>query len=191
MIILDAVIFHTGTTVIQYGTMYGSEQESFKRALFYMEKIQMTAFTVQEFIISGIYLWQTVQLLKTIQREGTRRVMWELFAINVIIILMDIALLAMEYKALRAMERAFKSVIYSVKLKLEFAVLGRLVDLVQSSKRTLSNTLADVDSFVDTSISRTNTQASMGAAMHKNGNVPDWMAKLEGQTAHVEHAHAV
>lgn len=190
MIIIDAIVFHAGTTIIQYGTTYGSHKVAFAHALFYMEKIQMTGFTVQEFIISGIYLWKTVQLLRMIQREGTRRVMWELFAINVIIILMDIALLAMEYRALRAMERAFKSVIYSVKLKLEFAVLGRLVDLVQSSHRTLSNALADVDSFVDTSMSRSNTQASNSATARRKSEttVPDWMAKLEGQTSHVENA---
>ncbi|KAK5065035.1 hypothetical protein LTR84_000870 [Exophiala bonariae] len=189
MIIIDAIVFHCGTTIIQYGTAYGSHKASFTHALFYMEKIQMTGFTVQEFIISGIYLWKTVQLLRMIQREGTRRVMWELLTINIVIILMDIALLAMEYKALRAMERAFKSVIYSVKLKLEFAVLGRLVDLVQSSQRTLSNALADVESFVDTSISRSDTQASAPmTARRKSETVPDWMAKLEGETSHVEQA---
>lgn len=189
MIIIDALVFHSGTTIIQYGTAYGSHRASFTRALYYMEKIQMTGFTVQEFIISGIYLWKTVQLLRMIQREGTRRVMWELFAINVVIILMDIALLAMEYKKLRAMERAFKSVIYSVKLKLEFAVLGRLVDLVQSSQRTLSHALADVGSFIDTSVSRSDIQAPVPVtARRKSETVPDWMAKLEGQATHVEQA---
>lgn len=191
MIIIDALVFHSGTTIIQYGTAYGSHKSSFLHALYYMEKIQMTGFTVQEFIISGIYLWKTVQLLRMIQREGTRRVMWELLAINVIIILMDIALLVMEYKALRTMERAFKSVIYSVKLKLEFAVLGRLVDLVQSSHRTLSNALADVDSFVDSSVSRSNALNSAPAtptARRKSETVPIWMAKLEGETSHIEQA---
>ncbi|OAL34085.1 hypothetical protein AYO20_06733 [Fonsecaea nubica] len=177
MIITDALIFHTLTTVFQYGQAYGGEQRAFDRALFYMEKIQMTAFCVQEFIISGIYLWKTVQLLNLVSKEGTRRVMWELLTINTVIIFMDMALLSLEYKGLRTMERAFKSFIYSVKLKMEFAVLGKLVNLVQSSTRTLSNALADVDSF-----RRTPSSAYTDA----NDQIPEWMAKLESRPVHVE-----
>src|ERR1700761_2209245 len=62
MIITDAIVFHTLTTVFQYCQAYGGEQGPFDRALFYMEKIQMTAFCLQEFIISGLYLWKTVDL---------------------------------------------------------------------------------------------------------------------------------
>jgi len=186
MITIDAVALHSGTTIVQYGSELGSRKPSFMDALFYVEKIQMTGFTIQEFIISGIYLWKTVQLLHLIQREGVRRVMWELLSINVIIILMDIALLTLEYNKLRAMERAFKSVIYSVKLKLEFAVLGRLVDLVQSSHRTLSDAFADVNSFVDNSRPLSNTQSSSPVmTRRKSETVPDWMAKLEGQASQV------
>ncbi|EXJ75488.1 uncharacterized protein A1O5_02184 [Cladophialophora psammophila CBS 110553] len=177
MIITDALIFHTLTTVFQYGQAYGGEKSAFNRALFYMEKIQMTAFCIQEFIISGIYLWKTVQLLNLVSKEGTRRVMWELLTINAIIILMDIALLSLEYKGLRTMERAFKSFIYSVKLKMEFAVLGKLVNLVQSSTRALSNALADVDSF------RTPSTATHS---QQNDQMPDWMAKLESRPIHIE-----
>jgi len=171
--------------------MYGgSARNRFLHALDYTEKIQMTAFCIQEFIISTLYLWKTVQLLKCISKAkvGTRRIMWELFAINVIIILMDIALLTLVYTGEMAMERSFKSVIYSIKLKLEFAVLNRLVDLVQSSRRNLSNTLADIDSFVD--MSRTNTYrstASMPLPSQKNEKVPDWITTLES-SRHIEHA---
>ena len=54
MIIIDAIIFHTSITVIQYGTRYGPRQEAFTRAIFYGERIQMTGFCIQEFIISGL-----------------------------------------------------------------------------------------------------------------------------------------
>lgn len=44
MIIVDAIIFHTSTTVVQYGKVYahGGHAHAFARALFYIEKIQMT-----------------------------------------------------------------------------------------------------------------------------------------------------
>lgn len=155
-----------------------------------MEKIQMTIFCIQEFIISGLYLWKTVALLKVIQKKGTRKVMMELFVINIIIVVGDIALLVLEYSGHRVEERLFKGFVYSVKLKLEFAILSKLVGLVQSSQRTLSNALADVDTFVDAS--RTTSAALIPTAYQPKSTadqMPDWLAKLEDRhVQHIEHA---
>jgi len=57
MIIIDAIIFHVSTTVVQYGKTYGNEKVTFGHAMYYIEKIQMTGFCIQEFIISALYLW--------------------------------------------------------------------------------------------------------------------------------------
>ena len=51
MIIIDAILFHTSITVMQYGTQYGSHQHQFVRAIFYGERIQMTGFCLQEVCI--------------------------------------------------------------------------------------------------------------------------------------------
>ena len=56
--------------------------------------------------------------------------MYQLFTINILIILMDIALLAFEFANLYIWETETKAVIYSIKLKLEFAVLSKLVKFV-------------------------------------------------------------
>ena len=42
MIIVDAFVFHTSTTIVQYGKSYGSNQKQFNHAFLYIEKIQMT-----------------------------------------------------------------------------------------------------------------------------------------------------
>jgi len=119
--------------------------------------------------------------------------MLQLLIINVVIVLGDIALLVLEYSGRRVMERTWKGLIYSVKLKLEFAILSKLVDLVQSSQRTLSNALADVDTFVDAS--RTNTVSNETAAScqraisAKDDVMPEWLLRLEDrhvQTLHLE-----
>ncbi|KAF4979762.1 hypothetical protein F66182_17267, partial [Fusarium sp. NRRL 66182] len=49
-----------------------------------------------------------------------------------IIILMDVALLVVEYKNIYVIETTLKGAIYSIKLKLEFAVLGQLIRLVRT-----------------------------------------------------------
>lgn len=103
---------------------------SFTTAFGVLEKVQMTCFCLQEFIISGLYIWKTVDILKT-STGDQKRLMRQLFAINLGIVIMDIGLLAVEYKSLFIWEQGLKGVIYTVKLKLEFAVLGELVDFVQ------------------------------------------------------------
>jgi hypothetical protein len=102
------------STVVVFGSYYASEpaQHHFARAYHYVEKIQMTWFCVQEFIISGLYLWATRDIVRTqaqperstsLSTEGKHkkhvgRVMAQLFLINLVIVVMDIGLLAIEYK---------------------------------------------------------------------------------------------
>jgi hypothetical protein len=47
---------------------------------------------------------------------------------------MDILLLGFEFANLYILEASFKGVVYSIKLKLEFAVLGKLVQLVKRER---------------------------------------------------------
>lgn len=109
----------------------------------------MTGFTIQEFILSGLYVWRTLDILKTAPEWNHRRkrIMRELLAINVVIILMDIALLVVEYQNRHVIEQCIKQVVYSVKLKLEFAILSKLVDI---SHRSESTATFDATATLDT-----------------------------------------
>lgn len=60
---------------------------------------------------------------------------------------MDIAVLSLEYCNLFIFEEAVKGVIYSIKLKLEFAILGKLVQLVHSGNNVIAT--LDTAEFVD------------------------------------------
>jgi hypothetical protein len=192
MIIFDAVVFHTMTTVVLYGSSYGDEQGAFNRSWNVIEKLQMTAFCVQEFIISGLYVWKTVRLLQIVKKKGTVGVMWQLFIINVIIIGMDIALLSLEYRDLLTMEQAFKVVIYSIKLKLEFAILNQLVELVQQNGRSLSDAMPEVDTYVDETKTKASSDLTVVASTGKSVEISShlyWPDDLE-RTA-VPHTGAV
>jgi hypothetical protein len=101
-----------------------------------MEKIQVTAFCIQEFIISGLYLYETRRILQpsaSFQKKRTRQVMLHLIYVNVLIILMDITLLCTEYANLYEIQITFKGTLYSIKLRLEFAVLNSLMSLTRSN----------------------------------------------------------
>lgn len=76
-----------------------------------MEKVQMTAFCIQEFIISSVYLYETRRLLtpsENFQKERARRVMRHLIYVNVLLIFMDIAMLCTEYANLYEIQIALK-----------------------------------------------------------------------------------
>jgi hypothetical protein len=134
LILVDAVIFHIPTTVLTYGSNMASPgtRPAYIRGYNVMEKIQMTGFCLQEFLISGLYIWETIRMLRLDPDRGKRKIMYQLVAINLIIIAMDIGLLVVEYMNKYIMETMLKGVIYSIKLKLEFAVLGKLVYLVHN-----------------------------------------------------------
>lgn len=95
-----------------------------------MEKIQVTAFCIQEFIISGLYVYYTRLMLKpgeAYQKKRTRQVMLHLIYVNLLVILMDVILLCTEYANLYEIQITFKGAVYSVKLRLEFAILNDLM----------------------------------------------------------------
>ncbi|KAA8644722.1 hypothetical protein EYZ11_009729 [Aspergillus tanneri] len=132
MILVNAVILHIPTTVLTYGSNLASSHLAYRQGYNVMEKIQMTGFCIQEFVLSALYIWETTRMLRLDPDRGKRKIMYQLVAINLIIIFMDVGLLVIEYRNLYIMETMIKGVVYSIKLKLEFAVLGKLVHLVRS-----------------------------------------------------------
>jgi hypothetical protein len=154
MIIVNGTVLHTITTVLTWGSNSNSLSESTLRRFVYgysiMEKTQMVGFFLQESILSIIYIKETVRLLKLseavqddarsfddgagdghLKHANVRKTIIQLLAINVLIIVMDLALLGVEFANLYLIETTLKGVVYSIKLKMEFAVLGKLVQLVR------------------------------------------------------------
>lgn len=100
------------------------------------EKICISVFTAQELIISSVYLWESVRILRVgelVQKKSNRRRIQKLFLANVIIVAMDVITLTLEFSALWGVWCSFKGFGYSVKLKVEFAILNQLRDSVKSS----------------------------------------------------------
>ena len=135
MIIVDAIIFHFPTTVMTSGANSNYEN-IFVRPYRIMEKIQMTAFSLQETIISGIYAHAALRLYGPKYKAGNPKPVVELLIVNIMIIAMDICLLGVEYAGLYTIEVVMKSLIYSIKLKLEFAVLTELKNYASDTIRS-------------------------------------------------------
>lgn len=144
MIVANFFLLHIPTTVLTYGSNIEGSAPAFIKGYNIMEKIQMTGFTVQEVIMSALYVTETVRLLRLSADASKRKIMYQLVGINVCMFVMDLLLLGLEYASIYAVQITLKGAIYSVKLKLEFAVLGRLVDVVHGPRRLIpgNNSLA-------------------------------------------------
>lgn len=131
-VITNGVVWHTTLTMLLVTTGAGRIQSGRHSLplIDTMEKIQMTFFSLQEFIISGIYLWKVTDILK-FSFGPRRRLIWYFSGINLLLIAMDIVLLTIIYKNRYLLEKGLKVLVYSIKLKLEFSILGKLVNFVQ------------------------------------------------------------
>ncbi|KAF2014732.1 hypothetical protein BU24DRAFT_442022 [Aaosphaeria arxii CBS 175.79] len=157
MIIVDAIVLHIPTSILSFGANANDFSpevlKTFINGYTVMEKIQMVGFFLQELILSIIYIKETIRLLRLSEAAANsdgsrtitdsrlhtrhmRKVMYQLLAINAIIIAMDIILLAVELANYYLVEVCLKAAVYSIKLKLEFAVLSRLVQLVRTKSQS-------------------------------------------------------
>ncbi|KAH8799028.1 integral membrane protein [Xylogone sp. PMI_703] len=141
MIIFDAVICHTPAIVLAYA-IHSSHPDPYLKAYAVHERIQVTIFFVQEFTISALYIWETAKLRKlesSILANGmARRIIIHLLIVNIIVILLDITILVLEYIGFYGMQTTWKALAYSIKLKLEFSILNRLVELAREPTELIS-----------------------------------------------------
>lgn len=162
MIIINAIVLHIPTTVLTCGSNSDTSTEVFVRGYNVMEKIQMCGFFLQEIILSSIYILETIRILRSSVKSNTHRLMYQLMAINILIIIMDLALLGLECASLYILETTTKPVFYSIKLKLEFAILGKLVHFVGGPQRSgrASTALSDPEKRNSSNAHRRQSTAS-------------------------------
>ncbi|KAL2832597.1 hypothetical protein BDW59DRAFT_139475 [Aspergillus cavernicola] len=141
LIIVDAILLLIPTTILTFSTAY-LRTRPIIMGYNVMERLQVAWFCTQEILISSIYIWETAKLLRLRPEKDTRRtrVLYELLAINFIIIAMDVALLVLEYRGMWYLQTTMKAAVYSIKLKLECGVLRKLVEIVQPNRQDTSST---------------------------------------------------
>lgn len=136
MIVAGFFMFTVPPTVLNFGANSPNPTPYLQPFAIY-EKIMLFGFCTQECIISGLYIWETwkmLQLMKITSGKDIRRIWKHLIYVNIFVILMDFALIGIEFGGQYDIETTYKSAMYSVKLKLEFAVLNQLRSLVQRER---------------------------------------------------------
>lgn len=100
------------------------------------QNIQVTAFSIQEFVLAGLYIYEANKALKPysgFRKNRYRRVMRNLIYVNVLVIVLDIAVMCTQYAGLFGVHVVFKAAVYSVKLFVEFFVLNQLTEVTMNN----------------------------------------------------------
>jgi hypothetical protein len=131
MIIFNFLTLHVPVTILFLGNNAGVEE--FLAPFNVYERIQLTGFCFQETIISAIYMWEAVKLSKDViiaNDRPSKGILVHLLLVNALVVVLDGTLLYTEYSNNFEIQTTYKPVVYGLKLRMEFSVLNRLVNLV-------------------------------------------------------------
>jgi len=134
MIISNFFILHVPVTILFLGSNSGVS--GFVAPFNIYERIQLAGFSAQEIIISGLYIWETMTGLRPVlimKGRAGHRVIINLIIVNTIAVLLDASLLVTEYTDNFDVQTTYKTVVYSVKLKMEFTVLNSLLTVINAN----------------------------------------------------------
>jgi hypothetical protein len=150
MIVFDGIVIGIPLFVLAMGAN-SKHTANFLPGFLIYDKVQLVVISAQETVISLIYIYETIQLLRqgiSKRRGPVEKLLRHLIFVNIVVLIFDITLLAIQFSGHYEIQTTYKSAVYSIKLKIEFSVLNRLVSIVKhkdllSSPRTLDdNTLS-------------------------------------------------
>ncbi|KAL6856718.1 hypothetical protein J3F83DRAFT_375320 [Trichoderma novae-zelandiae] len=137
IIIFNAVVCHGMVIPLVYGS-FSNRPEIFSQPYMITERIEIVVFFLQEMMLSGLYIYETVRLLRMGgslgNKRNSRRVLKNLILVNILVMVLDVTILSLEFANLYDYQISYKPFAYSVKLKLEFTVLNRLVELTSGGR---------------------------------------------------------
>ncbi|OAP62288.1 hypothetical protein AYL99_04491 [Fonsecaea erecta] len=130
MIITDAFLLHTPIIIFDFG-ISSPHPHIWYLPMKVMERIQVVWFSVQETVISLMYIWCTRDFLKDVYSRQTHRVMQLLITAQVIAVVFDVVLITVDCNNMFTLKVVIHPFCYAVKLKLEFIVLNQLLALIK------------------------------------------------------------
>ena len=100
-----------------------------------VQRYTQLGYTITESIVSGLYIWSLVGLLRLKSNVRQRRVMTDLIYVNVVVIAFDILQVGFVYTNQLGISQPVQSFNYILKLRLEFVVLNQLMDIASRGTR--------------------------------------------------------
>lgn len=99
------------------------------------QRYTQMGYTITESIISGLYIWSLVGLLRLKSNVRQRRVMSDLIYVNIVVIALDFLEVGFVYTNQIGISQPVQNFSYILKLRLEFLVLNQLMDVAARGMR--------------------------------------------------------
>lgn len=134
MVILTTLLFSLPMQILFLSGIFKKDTHVLNISLIY-ERLVLTTSCAREWIILGVYIFEAFRSLRPvikIKGRSGRKVRNILIATTIIIICLDAGLLITEFQDRRAIKMTYSAFSSSIKLKMEFAILNKLINLVQS-----------------------------------------------------------
>ncbi|RHZ60710.1 uncharacterized protein CDV56_107775 [Aspergillus thermomutatus] len=131
LIVVDGAVLHSSSTALEFAVNALPGSDGVATAFGVMERVQLVGFCLQELLLSGLYIYKAVPLLKMDSDPRSHSVLVQLIVINVVIMALDVSVVVVQYLGFFTFQVTFKALVYSIKLKLEYVILGRLVDVAR------------------------------------------------------------
>ncbi|KZL82804.1 integral membrane protein [Colletotrichum incanum] len=134
MIILNAVTMHIPETVIFFLANKNPKQWTMPFMIY--EKVELIIFTIQETIIGALFFcegYKSLKPLSAIKPKAVTSMVGYLVALFPVVFILDTGLIILEYNDKFEIQTMCKPFVYSVKLKVEFVVLNKLLAFTRMS----------------------------------------------------------
>jgi hypothetical protein len=128
MIVTNFIVLHLPVSAL-YLAINVRSFNSLTNVFKIYEKIQLVGFSIQECIIAGIYIWEATRTLNHVlefREPQGKKMIRHLILVNILVVALDASLLVTEFTDNFDIQTTYKTVVYSIKLKLEFYVLNQL-----------------------------------------------------------------
>ena len=165
MIIADFCIFQVPTTILTFGSNQTNPGKWLSVYNVY-ERIQLIIFTLQELVISVIYIRAALKMLMPSDPTDTRQTKKFLIYLNVLVIVLDVAFVIEVYSGEWVYKTGTQSLAYAVKLTVEFVVLNKLLDVYRLGPGACSACRRRLDSSRQAVHSANHGQAQLGGQLH-------------------------
>ncbi|KAK1561589.1 uncharacterized protein LY79DRAFT_574052 [Colletotrichum navitas] len=151
MIVFNAATMHVPETVIF--VLANTKPKEWTMPFKIYEKVELVVFTIQETIIAAVFLYEGYKSLKplsVIKPKAVTSMVRHLGALFAVVFILDTGLIILEYNDKFEVQTMCKPFVYSVKIKMEFVVLNKLLAFTRMStcncrgpETIPSNTLPD------------------------------------------------
>lgn len=129
MIIINGIVFHTSAITI-FAVGMANPGPKILSYMNNIERVQIVIFSVQEVILSAIYIYGTFKMAQHSFNSRIRLTIAYLIVIQLVVILLDVLIAVLDFLDYYILKSFIHSFAYALKLQLEFVILNEFREVL-------------------------------------------------------------